>query len=259
MAGSESRFNAQAAAWETNPDVHRASESAAQAILATHPELVEAKTQGKALTEGADVLEIGCGTGLLSFRLAPYVRSIVAVDAAGGMIEMLKGKLDGLLEGAEGHNITPLHLLLEDPEDPALPLADDTQPLGPRRKFDLVTSHLVLHHMPDLTSVLRTMHGCLKPGGQLALTDYEDFGPEARRFHPEGRMERVERHGVDAAWFAGLMREVGFEDVDVKPAWSMSKDVERWPGEWGNQKPKGEGVVLDTMEFPFLLCRGRRP
>ncbi|KAH8878639.1 methyltransferase type 11 [Thozetella sp. PMI_491] len=259
MSDPKSRFNAEAAAWDSNPYVHRASEEALQAILAAHPELVEAKNKGTTATEGIDVLEIGCGTGLLSLLLAPYVRSIVAVDAAGGMIDKLSEKLAALPEGAEGRNITPLHLLLEDPEDASLPPAHEAQAEGPRRKFDLVTSHLVLHHIPDLAAVLQTMHGCLKPGGRLALTDFEDFGPAARRFHPESKMEGVERHGVNAVWFAGLMRDAGFTDVEAQAAWTMNKAVERFPGEWNAGKPQGEGVVLETMDFPFLLCQGTKP
>ena len=259
MSAGNERFSSQAAGWDSNPDVHRASESALQAILATHPTLAESKARGTAATEGFDVLEIGCGTGLLSFRLAPYVRSIVAVDAAHGMIAALQQKLQALAPGADGHNITPLCLLLEDPEDQSLPPADSAEPSGPRRKFDLVTSHLVLHHIPDLAGLLRTMFGCLRPGGLVALTDFEDFGPKARRFHAEAKMSGVERHGVNAAWFAGLMREAGFENVEVKPAWTMQKHVERFPGEWGQKKPTGDGVVLESMEFPFLLCRGRKP
>lgn len=83
------RFNAEAAAWDANPDVHRASDGALQAILAAHPSLRDAPRagEGEGLGQGLDVLEIGCGTGLLTLRMAPYVRSIVAIDAAEGMID----------------------------------------------------------------------------------------------------------------------------------------------------------------------------
>lgn len=83
LSGND-RFNAEAAAWDANPDVHRASDGALQAILAAHPSLRDAHA-GKG--PGVDVLEIGCGTGLLTLRMAPYVRSIVAIDAAEGMID----------------------------------------------------------------------------------------------------------------------------------------------------------------------------
>lgn len=79
------RFNAEAAAWDANPDVHRASDGALRAILAAHPSLL--LLSGDAGGRKPDVLEIGCGTGLLTLRLVPYVRSIVAIDAAEGMID----------------------------------------------------------------------------------------------------------------------------------------------------------------------------
>jgi SAM-dependent methyltransferase len=149
-------------------------------------------------------------------------------------------------------------MLLEDPEDPALPLGID----GRCMKFDLVVSHLALHHIADHASLLRTLHGCLKPGGRVALTDFEDFGPEARRFHPEGKMSDVEhQYGIKAERFACLMREAGFEDVSVAPAWTMDKEVETYPGEWGPKglkKLEGNRAMIEKIDFPFLPCTGTK-
>lgn len=260
------RFNAEAAAWDSNPDVRAASASALQALLAIQPPVLRQDKDKDSPPKkgegggGPDILEIGCGTGLLTLLVAPHAQSILAIDAAGGMIDALKLKLEGsdttAAAAKRGGVITPLNILLEDPEDPRLPPGPDGT--KKRQKFDLVISHLTLHHIPepDLKPLLRTMYGCLRPGGQLALTDFEDFGPEARKFHPEAKMAGVERHGIDRQWFAGLLREVGFENVDVSVAWTMDKEVERFPGEWGDEKP--QGVELARMDFPFLLCRGTR-
>lgn len=173
------------------------------------------------------------------------------------------------LEGEQGDHgardkITPMCLLLEDPEDPRLPPAD-AETASKRMKFDLITSHLVLHHVADVRALLVTMLGCLRPGtGEVALTDYADFGPDARRFHPEARMVGVEHErGIGAEWLAGLMREVGFVDVEVEGrAWVMDKEVERWPGEWGGmeegQEMRRPVEGAEVLGFPFLLARGRR-
>lgn len=241
------RFNAEAAAWDSNPDVHRASDGALQAILAAFP---------SSLLESARVLEIGCGTGLLTLLLAPHVSAILAIDAADGMVDALEKKLARPENAPLSQKIQPLCVMLEDPEDRRLPPADASVPDGHRAKYDLITSHLVLHHIADLAAVLKTMLGCLEPGGQVALTDFEDFGPDARKFHPESKMFGVERHGIDARWFAQLMKEIGFVDVDVSSKWSLEKEVERVPGEWGENKPQGKDLA--TLGFPFLLCRGRR-
>ncbi|KAJ0424948.1 hypothetical protein BJY00DRAFT_275633 [Aspergillus carlsbadensis] len=159
-------------------------------------------------------------------------------------------KADGPRSRSPNSNILPICHLLSDPEDPLLPPEDDDpNPTGRRRKFDLIISHLVMHHVPDLRAFLSTLLGCLAPGGKVILTDFEDFGPEAIKFHPPSKLEGVERHGIQREWMEGLMREVGFEDVRIEVGWSLRKSVEKWEG----CRP-GE-----TMEFPFLLCEGVRP
>ncbi|OAP63273.1 hypothetical protein AYL99_02500 [Fonsecaea erecta] len=248
-SGNE-RFNAEAASWDRNPFVHRASKCAASAIIPRFPAL---KTPPG--PDGLDILEIGCGTGLLSFMLAPYARRLVAVDAAEGMIDVLKTKLQ-TTPGAP-QNIVPVAVLLEDPEDKHLPPANDKDPDGKRLKFDLITSHLVLHHIPDLKAVLTTMLGCLKDGGSLALTDFEDTGPESKRFHAQSRMGGVERHGINRAAMEALLNEVGFVNVRVETAWSMDKSVEKFEGEFGDAGRPGEGQG-EIRSFPFVLCTGER-
>jgi SAM-dependent methyltransferase len=248
-AGSgNDRFNAEATNWDKNPLVHEASRQALKAISARFPTLKPSSG-----STGLDVLEIGCGTGLLSTITAPLAKQVVAIDAAPGMIEVLKEKLKK--EDAP-RNIVPVAVLLEDPEDPSLPPADPADTNGPRLKFDLITSHLVLHHVPDLKGLLTTMLGCLKDGGSVALTDFEDDGPGAKSFHPQWKMEGVERHGIHAETMAALMNEVGLVNVRVERAWSMDKRVERFEGEFGKSAPQpGQGI---TRSFPFVISIGER-
>jgi SAM-dependent methyltransferase len=235
-AGSD-RFNSEAAAWDTQPFIHEATRLAFEALRPA----VHALTTHKGAN--LDVLDIGCGTGLLSAQVAPLVEEVVAIDPAEGMIDMLKAKLcDG--NASMPKNILPVCRLLEDPEDPVLPADRET---SSRRKFDVVVSHLVLHHIPNLRTFLRTLLGCLRPGGRVALTDYEDFGLQAKKFHPESKWDTVERHGIQRAWMEGLMREAGFSEVSVREAFTLNKDVERW-----------EETDGDAMEFPFIICEGVR-
>ena len=240
------RFNREALSWDNRPFVREASQEAEKAITA----------KAKALNwSPKQVLEIGCGTGIMSFLIAPHVETVVAIDAAEGMIDVLKQKLQ---KDDAPKNILPIAVLLEDPEDPNLPPADDTEPDGPRQKFDLITSHLVLHHIPDLRGVLKTMLACLAPGGRVMLTDFEDFGPEARRFHAQSKLDGVERHGINAEQMSDLMKEVGFTNVNVAPEWTMTKTIESTPGEFGPEgKPQGDGQG-EKMDFPFVICYGEK-
>lgn len=237
------RFNAEAASWDQNPTVHTASALALEAILSHIPAL-------KSHSGTLDVLEIGCGTGILSFLIAPNVRSLTAVDTAQGMIDAFKIKLAAQ---PSIQNILAIAADLVDPNDSCLFLDPVTKEQIKERRFDLIISHLVLHHIPSLQAILKTMYGCLKEGGCVALTDFEDFGPKARRFHPESKMEGVQRHGIERGEMERLMRETGFVNVKVETAFEMEKGVEKSP-EAG--VVKGEGG--EKMVFPFLICLGRK-
>ncbi|KAI1627459.1 S-adenosyl-L-methionine-dependent methyltransferase [Exophiala viscosa] len=249
-ATGNERFNNEAANWDNNPFVHEASKQAWKAILAKFPALKDAPGQN-----GLDVLELGCGTGLLSSIIAPYAKRVVAVDAAPGMIEVLKNKLQ---KPGAPQNIYPLAVLLEDADDKRLPPADESDPNGPRLRFDLIISHLVLHHIPDLGKVLTTMKDCLKHSAWVALTDYEDAGPDSKSFHARSRMEGVARHGIHLETMEVLMNEVGFVNVNVERAWSMDKNVEKVDGEFGEAGRASRAGQGQVRSFPFLLCMGEK-
>ncbi|KAH8433375.1 class I SAM-dependent methyltransferase [Aspergillus melleus] len=248
---SNARFNDEAATWDLNPSVQESTRLAFQTLEPTIRRLSLSLSRQSHANEidntdaVLDVLEVGCGTGLLTTRVAPLVRSVVAVDTADGMIDMLKAKV---ANSSGLGNIVPICKLLVDPEDEALPAQDRTDPHGPRQKFDLVLSHLVMHHVPNLRTFLGTLLGCLKPGGRVVLTDFEDFGPEAIKFHPKAKLEGVERHGIQRVWMEGLMRDVGYRDVKVEVGWGLEKKVTGWESE-------EEGKI---MVFPFLVCEGVR-
>ncbi|KAL5341089.1 S-adenosyl-L-methionine-dependent methyltransferase [Aspergillus crustosus] len=248
------RFTTEAATWDEKPAVLEGARLAFNTLSPIIHTLSEKKKSETGTQIGLNILEIGCGTGLLTLRVAPLVHQIVAIDPAEGMIEVLKKKKhashsrQGNQNENSSDNIIPICHLLEDPESLSLPPASPTDPTGPRLKFDLILSHLVMHHVPDLHSFLSTILYCLEPGGRVALTDYEDFGPEAIMFHPPTKLQDVERHGINRKWIEGLMREVGFVDVSVEAGWTLTKPVEAWEG-----REKGE-----TRGFPFLVCQGTR-
>ncbi|KAK3352746.1 S-adenosyl-L-methionine-dependent methyltransferase [Lasiosphaeria hispida] len=189
----KNRFNTDALTWDTKPDVLAATALAHQAYLARLPAPSTLATY--------DVLEIGSGTGLLSLALAPAVRSVTAVDAAAGMIAVLQSRLAA---PAAPTNIRAVCALLTGPDDPRIGEDPVTGREAPARRVDLVVSNLVLHHVADLQALFGMINACLKPGGEVMVTDFEDFGPEARRFHPEARMDGVCWHGIKR----GVAREV---------------------------------------------------
>jgi len=164
-SSGNSRFNDEALTWDSKPEVVRSSALCLETLV-TSPLLPS--------LSATSVLELGCGTGLLTVPLASHVSSILALDTSDGMI----GMLDAKISSHEFRNVVAKVRLLEDAND---------EVLG-GRKFGLVVSHLVMHHVPDMAALVGVMFGTLESGGRVWVSDFEDNGPQAELFHPKDKV-----------------------------------------------------------------------
>jgi len=97
----------------------------------------------------ADVLDLGCGTGLVGTLLAPLARTLTGVDLSPGMIEKARQRkiYDELLVG------------------------ELAQVLGSYvGAFDLIVAADVFCYLGDLSSVFARSHAALRPGGHFAFS-----------------------------------------------------------------------------------------
>jgi len=78
----KTNFDEKAATWDENPLRVMLAHDVADAIIR------EIKP-----TRDMDALEYGCGTGLVTLRLQPFVKSITGVDSSQGMLEIIKEKV----------------------------------------------------------------------------------------------------------------------------------------------------------------------
>lgn len=186
--------------------------------------------------------------------LAPDIHTLLGVDTASGMTDAFTKKLNDVESPV---NLACITHLLTTPDSPELQAAaaklhaavsnSDTTPASPPPyRFDLAVSHLTLHHIPSLPEIFALLYACLRPGGCVALTDYEDFGHEAVRFHPMAKRPGVERHGLKGKEVAGMLEDAGFVKVRVEEAFVLKKEVD----------DEEAFEVLDGREmgFPFLVC-----
>lgn len=120
--------------------------------------------------DGADVLEVGCGTGKNTVWLAAHARSVVALDFSPGMLARARERVAG------GH----VRFVEHDVREP-WPVADAA--------VDVVVGNLVLEHVDDLAPVLREVARVLRPGGRLLLCE----------LHPERQRRGGQAHFVDDA------------------------------------------------------------
>jgi ubiquinone/menaquinone biosynthesis C-methylase UbiE len=100
------------------------------------------------------VLELGCGTGELSRRLASLAHTVVALDLSTEMIRVARSR------SARLSNIQYV-------------VGDMTTIPLPGGSFDCVVSVNTLHHV-DGMQALRAMRNALRPGGTLLVADLLD-------------------------------------------------------------------------------------
>lgn len=209
IANTTRDFDKDAATWDEKPARVQLAASIAEAI-----------TQCVPLAKEMDILDFGCGTGLLAFNLAPHVRSVTGVDSSLGMLQVLAEK------AAKGgfQNVTPLHCNL--PEGGQL-----------AGTYHLIASAMTLHHIQDLPPLLRQFHRALHVGGHLCLADLD---PDAGLFHEN--TTGVFHQGFDRAFLGDLLRACGFANVKTVTAATVTKPA----GE--NKSPRTFSVFLAHAE-----------
>lgn len=117
--------------------------------------------QALGLTANSVVADIGSGTGYFSVRLAHFVPNghVYGMDTEPEMVKYLADRIkrDGLA------NVTTI---LSKPDEPQLPV-----------KVDLVLMVDVFHHISNREQYFNKLKGRLKPGGRIALIDFNETSP----------------------------------------------------------------------------------
>lgn len=186
-------FDKEAAQWDANPGRVKLANEVADAII---------KEAG--LTREMTALDFGCGTGLVTLRLQPLVKSITGVDSSPGMINALEEKI-------EAQKLSNVHAQYVDFEK-------DGRIDG---QFHLIVSSMVLHHVHDSAALFRQWYGLLLSGGELCFSDLDS---EDGSFH--GDNTGVFHLGFDRSYLKELLQKTGFRDIRDLTATTMTKDVE---------------------------------
>lgn len=203
-------FDKEAAAWDEKPQrVKLASDIANAIIREVEP------------TNRMNVLDFGCGTGLLTFRLQPLVRTIIGADSSQGMLDVFNGKI----AAAELDNICSMFC------DPA-----KTDALQGR--YHLIVSSMTLHHVREIEPLFATLHKALLAGGTLCLADLD---LEGGAFHEDNT--GVFHQGFDRAALRKALQEVGFIDVRDLTATEIVK-------------PTGDGAMRSFSVFLMIAKKG---
>jgi len=167
-------------------------------------QLAEGVVEWLAARAGERILDLGCGDGQLTLRIAASGAEVTGVDASAQMVAAARGRGVDVIEGNAER----------------LPFSD--------RSFDAVFSNAALHWVRDQDAMMAEVHRVLKPGGRfvaemgghgnvaairvalMAVLERHGFAgrEDGVNYYPtaEAYTQRLERHGFAVVRMALIPR-----------------------------------------------------
>lgn len=180
MRSEKRDFDKEAASWDEHPARIKLANDVAHAI-----------SEQIVLTPEMDIMDFGCGTGLLALRLQPLVHSVTGIDSSQGMLDIFNAKIAKL----KLSNVSTVFMDL----DKGDLLAGN---------YDLVLSNMTLHHIKEIKPLFVQFYKVTAPGGYLCIADLDlDDG----QFHDDNT--GVFHFGFDRAALQKVFTEAGFDNV----------------------------------------------
>ncbi len=209
MTEEKRDFDKVASSWDEEPRRVKLAQDVAETVMG------EVR-----LSRKMDVLDYGCGTGLVTLYLQPHVRSVTGADTSKGMLEILGQKVTE-------SGITNIRTAQIDPED--------DRPL--EGTFHLIVSCMTMHHVKNVETIFKKLYRYLTPGGSLCVADLD---AEDGSFHSDAT--GVFHNGFDRRDVRAMLANAGFADVRDTTATAIVKETE------------GAG----RREYPVFLVTARK-
>jgi len=153
------------------------------------------------ITAGEKVLEIGCGTGEFTKRIAQTGADITAVDISPDLLEVARSGITNINVRFHIQNVEKL-----DFED---------------ESFDVVIGSSILHHL-NLNPALKEVYRVLKNGGMVVFTEPNMLNPQIWLERNILIIRKLMNNSLDETAFVrwGLkkkLRNLGFKNVSIRP------------------------------------------
>jgi ubiquinone/menaquinone biosynthesis C-methylase UbiE len=186
------------------------------------------------------VVDLGCGTGLLSLAFAERVARIWAIDSSPAMIEYLRVKA-GSAELANIETVVASAV--------SLPLVDEVA--------DLVISNYCLHELPnaDKERALSEAMRVLKPGGRLVFGDMMfSLNPLQRRDRTVvlGKLRQLASRGLPGVW--RLLKNAARL---LAGRWEYPASAEWWRASL--QRAGFQHVAIETLDHEGGIATAEAP
>lgn len=161
------------------------------------------------LTTVKNILDYGCGTGLVAFSLVSEGNEVLGLDSSKGMIDEFNNK-------AKDKNLKNIKASLHDI------LSEDL----PQNSFDLIVISMSLHHIKDIEIFFEKSYKALKAGGVLCINDLEK---EDGTFHKKHNNDGVYHFGFSEDELVNIASKLGFSDFIYERVFIYKRDYGDFP------------------------------
>jgi cyclopropane fatty-acyl-phospholipid synthase-like methyltransferase len=146
------------------------------------------------LNSSMELIDLGAGTGLLTYFIAPYVRKITAIDNSPSMLEEFITKQ---AEFGCKTEVLAANIMINDI----------------KIKADGIISSMTMHHIEDIEALFFKLFNMLNKGGFIAIADLDS---EDGTFHSDN--EGVYHYGFDREKLINIAKKAGFRNIIFETA-----------------------------------------
>jgi len=151
------------------------------------------------LREDMKLMDLGAGTGLLTYFIAPFVSKITAIDNSPSMLLEFKNKAGEFKCETEA-------------------VEKDLSIETVNEKFDGIISSMTIHHLQDTTALFNKLYNMLNSGGFIAIADLDS---EDGSFHSDNT--GVYHNGFNRESLKTIAENAGFKDIKFDLASKIEK------------------------------------
>jgi SAM-dependent methyltransferase len=195
-----------------------------------------------------NVLDFGCGTGIVSEYIAPHVNLVVAVDTCAEMLDRFTTNQTNIIK-----------------------YIGTSKTISRETKFDVIIARMVFHHLKNPIEVLEDLNSLLKENGMLIIQENGvSINPHVNTwFHGMMQLkehryyisEEMLRHHLNAAGFYGIesyyhksrnfsvmnwLRNTETSEIKIQYLFDIHNNMQDEMKKEYNFRRIGNDILLDT-------------